>query len=184
MTVSEDGTRPRFSADEERRNRLGDEAWNLKDQGKSLRTISRTFTDRGDPISHFTVAQLISEAQDRAKFLDYVGPAQSRAASIGRLDAALERQLALIESHAAALETGEVPDYEKGAAVLDKAIARYITLEQIWVKVTGAAMPTRSQVDVNSDGASLDTLPFDELKKAKDHARRMAEMEETDGLDG
>jgi hypothetical protein len=189
VTVSEDGRprRPRFSADEEERAALGDEAWALQDRGKGLRTIQRMFNERGIPISHATVAELISEAQDRAKFLDYVGPAQSRAASIGRLGAALERQIETIESHAAALQTGELGgrdlDYDKAAAVLDKAMARYVQLEQLWVKVTGAAMPTRNQLDINvPEKATPDRALLDELRKVTQHEREMEEMEANDGL--
>lgn len=190
MTVSEDGRprRPRFSVDEEQRAALGDEAWALSDRGKGLRTIQRIFNERGIPISHATVAELISEAHDRAKFLDYVGPAQSRAASIGRLGAALERQIETIDSHAAALQTGELGgrdlDYEKAASVLDKAMARYVQLEQLWVKVTGAAMPTRHQIDDDrGERPTPDMALLDELRKAKEYAQKMQEMEENDGLD-
>jgi hypothetical protein len=192
MTVSEDGRpkRPRFSADEETRAALGDEAWNLQDQGKGLRTIQRMFNARGVPISHATVAELISEAQDRAKFLDFVGPAQSRAASIGRLMVALERQIETIESHAAALKTGELGgknlDYDKAASVLDKAVARYITLEQIFVKVTGAAMPTRTQIEgPNGEPLAPNMGLFAQLDRAvNSHESKTRALEENDGLDG
>jgi hypothetical protein len=186
VTVSEDGPpRGRFSADAESRAKLGDEAWNLKDQGRSLRTIAKMFTDRGDPVSHTTVAELISEAQDRARFLDFVGPAQSRATSIGRLDAALERQLATITELAVGASTGEL-DFEKGHSALDKAMARYVSLETLWVKVTGASMPTRLQVeDANGDPIGPNMAVLHELRKAVDkHAEKTKDMEKTDGLDG
>lgn len=193
MTVSEDGRpkRPRFAASEEERAAIGDEAWALQNLGKGLRTIQKMFNDRGIPISHATVAQLISEAVDRAQFLDYVGPAQSRAASIGRLDAALEKQIATIDSHVAALKTGELAggkqaDYEKAAAVLDKAVARYVQLETLWVKVTGAAMPTRHALE-DADGKPIgpNMAVYAALKHAvNDHERRTRDMEENDGLDG
>lgn len=192
MTVSEDGRpkRPRFSASDEERAAIGDEAWALQDLGKGLRTIQKVFNDRGIPISHATVAQLISEAQDRAKFLDFVGPAQSRAASIGRLMVALERQVQTIDSHAAALQTGELRgrgmDYEKAASVLDKAVARYITLEQLWVKVTGAAMPTRTQIEgPNGEPIAPNMALFAGLRHAvNEHEQKTRDMEENDGLDG
>jgi len=185
VTVSEDGrvSRPRYSP--EKRAKLGDEAWNLKDQGRSLRTISKMFTDRGDPISHATVAEIISEAQDRARFLDFVGPAQSRAASIGRLDQALERQLATVTELAAGAQTGEL-DFEKGHTALDKAMARYVQLETLWVKVTGAAMPTRTQIEgPNGEPIGPDAAFLAALTQSVDaHARKTKSMEENDGLDG
>jgi len=196
VTVSEDGARPRFSADEERRAALGDEAWDLQNQGKGLRTIRDIFRARGIAISHATVAELIHEAVTRAKFLDFVGPATSRAASIGRLDAALERQLKTIAAHAAALETGElqasgkgrgkVLEYDQAASVLDKAVARYVQLESLFIKVTGAAMPTRHQIE-DSEGNPVTpnmAVLAETVRTVAEHAKKTKQLEETDGLDG
>jgi hypothetical protein len=192
VTVSEDGRvgrPPRYSP--EKRAALGDEAWALRDAGwGSTRKIAKMFTDRGDPCSHTLVWELMKEAQDRARFLDFVGPAQSRAASIGRLDEALAEQLETIRSHKAALATGELQgrnlDYEKAAAVLDKAVARYVQLEQLWVKVTGAAMPTRHQVE-DADGKPL-RMPLPQIagleRAVREHEHVTREMEQNDGLDG
>lgn len=192
MTVSENGQvgrPPRYSP--EKRAALGDEAWALKDAGwGSTRTIAKMFTERGDTCSHTLVWELIKEAQDRAKFLDFVGPAQSRAASIGRLDEALVEQLETIRSHKAALQTGELQgrdlDYEKAAAVLDKAVARYLQLEQLWVKVTGAAMPTRNPLeDENGQPIGPNMALFAALRReVSAHEHQTRDMEENDGLDG
>lgn len=192
MTVSENGRTgrpPRYSP--EKRAALGDEAWALRDAGwGSTRKIAKMFTERGDPCSHTLVWELIKEAQDRAKFLDYVGPAQSRAASIGRLDEALAEQLETIRSHKAALATGELGgrnlDYDKAASVLDKAVARYLQLEQLWVKVTGAAMPNRTQIE-GPDGEPIapNMAVFAALRRdVAEHENRTRQMEENDGLDG
>jgi hypothetical protein len=192
VTVGENGRsrRPRFSATEEERVALGDEAWSLQDMGKGLRTIQKLFNERGVDISHATVAELIKEAQERAKFLDFVGPAQSRAASIGRLMVALERSIETIESHAAALKTGELGGrdlpYDKAAAVLDKAMARYTSLEQLFIKVTGAAMPTRTQIE-SPDGGPV-PMPMATIagleRAVRAHKQQTEELEERYGLDG
>lgn len=200
MTVSEDGRYeagnppvgrpPRYTP--EKRAALGDEAWDLRDrQGKGSRTIARMFTERGDPCSHTLICELIAEAIDRAKFLDFVGPAHSRAASIGRLELALERQLETIEQHKVALSTGELQggkkvDYEQAAGVLDKAVARYLQLETLWVKVTGAAMPTRHQIeDANGEPVGPNLAVLAGVQRAvTEHAQKTRVMEETDGLGG
>lgn len=190
MTVSEEGRigrPPRYSP--EKRAALGDEAWRLHDQGwGSVRRIAKMFNERGDECSHALVWQLIKEARDRAQFLDFVGPAESRAASIGRLDEALAEQLDTIRSHRAAMLTGELGGrdaYEKAAGVLDKAMARYLQLEQLWVKVTGAAMPTRTQIEgPNGEPVAPNMALFARLKREVDeHAQRTKDMEENDGLD-
>jgi hypothetical protein len=186
VTLSEERRRtgPRLSAED--RVRLGDEAWELKDvKGMSTRRIRDLFRGRGDDISHTTVWQLIAEAQERAQFLDFVGPAQSRATSVGRLDRMLEKVMKLIETYEAAIETGEM-DIEKAGALLDKAHARYAQYEQIWLKVTGAAMPTRTQIE-GPDGESLtpNLALFAELNRAVTaHEHKTKDMEENDGLDG
>jgi hypothetical protein len=190
VTVREDGhigRPPRYSP--EKRAALGDEAWSLHDTGwGGVRKIARMFTNRGDQCSHTLVWELISEARDRAQFLDFVGPAQSRAASIGRLDEALAEQLETIRSHKAALQTGELQgkslDYEKAAAVLDKAVARYLQLEQLWVKVTGAAMPTRTQIEgPNGEPVTPNMSLFAEVQRAVEHRHKTRQMEESGGFD-
>lgn len=185
MTVSEDGRTPRPRLSPEKRAQLGDEAWSLRDQmGMSSRRIAAAFSERGDQVSHVFVIQLINEAIDRAKFLDFVGPAQSRAASIGRLELALDEQWQTIRSHKAAITNTEV-DYETGNALLDKAMARYLQLETLWVKVTGAAMPTRMQIeDSKGDPIAPNMAALNELGKAvAEHSAKTMEMERTDGLE-
>lgn len=190
MTVSEDGARPRFSVDEVQRAELGDEAWDLQNQGKGLRSIRDIFRARGIAISHATVAELIHEAVTRAKFLDFVGPATSRAASIGRLDAALERQLQTIASHVAALQTGELGgkdlDYDKAASVLDKAVKSYIQLESLFVKVTGAAMPIRHQLEDDEGNPIVPNMAVlaETHRAVTAHLAKTKHLEENDGLDG
>lgn len=188
MTESDNGgaARGRFDASEDERAALAREAWELKDQGKSLRTIAAKFNDRGIAISHATVAQLINEAQENAKFLDYVGPAHARTVAIGQLDTALEDALDVVRSHKAALETGEMEgrslDYVQAAAVLDKAQARYERLLSLYIKVTGAAMPTRHQIE-DGDGRPVrhDFEGIAALERAvREHEQRAREIE--DGL--
>ena len=187
MTVSEDGRvgrPPRFSPEE--RAALGDEAWSLKDtQGMSTRKIRDLFRSRGVDMSHTTVWQLISEAQERAQFLDYVGPAQSRAASIGRLDRMIERVMAQIDRYEAAIETGEL-DLDKGGPMLDKAHARYASYEQTWIRLTGAAMPTRHSLEDPNGNPVTPNMPlFAGLRHAvNEHEQKTRDMEENDGLDG
>lgn len=116
--------------------RLGLEAWRLKDSGMGSRTISKRFCERGDEVSHTTVLVLIKEAQEASKYLDLIGPAETRANQLGYLDAAIEK------THAA-IETGEVA-FEAGMKLL-------IQLVKLQKEISGSAMPTRMQVETTGD---------------------------------
>ena len=112
--------------------------------------------------------RLLKEAYEQSQFLDLIGPAEQRVGAIGRLETAIEKTLA-------AIDTGEV-EFEKG-------MARYVQLEGMLIKLTGAAMPSRVEVASDPERAVPDMVFLEELRKAKEHAARMAEMEENDGLD-
>lgn len=169
MTVSDnERTRARLTAEE--RARLGAEAWRLNDiQGLSVRTIHARFVADGWQISHMTVHRLLKEAYEQAQFLDLIGPAEQRVGAIGRLQTAIEKCLA-------AIDTGEV-DFDKG-------MARYVQLEGMLMKLTGSAMPSRVEVSGDRERPAPDMILLEELRKAKEHAQKMEEMEANDGLDG
>ena len=136
MTASDDGrqSRPRMSP--EKRAQLQAEAWRLKDKGWGYRRIAKYFGERGDQISHVTVMTLIKEAQEHARFLDLIGPAEMRATQLGYIDGAIER----VEG---AMESGEV-DFAGGMKLM-------IQLLKLQKEISGSAMPTRMQVETTSN---------------------------------
>jgi hypothetical protein len=169
VTVSDNEASSRARLTPEERAKLGAEAWRLADiQGLSVRSIHERFLNQGHRISHMTVWRLLKEAYEQAKFLDLIGPAEQRVGAIGRLQTAIEKTLA-------AIDTNEVE--------FDKGMARYVQLEGMLMKLTGSAMPSRIEVSGDPERATPDMAFIDELRKAKEHAQRMAEMEENDGLD-
>lgn len=170
MTVSDNETSSRARLTAEERAKLGAEAWRLSDrEGMSVRSIHERFVAQGWQISHMTVWRLLKEAYEQAQFLDLIGPAEMRVGAIGRLQEAIEMTLT-------AIRNGEVE--------FDKGMARYASLEQTLIKLTGAAMPSRVEVATDGDRAVPDMVFLEELRKAKEHAQRMEEMESSDGLDG
>lgn len=169
MTVGDEAqvSRPRMSA--EKRARLSAEAWRLKDtEGMSYRTIADRFTKRGDPVSHTTVATLISEAQESAKFLDVIGPAVIRAGQLGRFDTYIEEVRADIK-----------------AGLLDPAKGWQLiaTFERMMTHVGGSAMPTRMQVETDNGAPTpnMETLrAFAESLDSYD--RKKQDIQNNDGL--
>lgn len=146
MTVSDNGATPgpppRFSPEE--RARLGLEAWRLQDtENASLRTIAKRFTERGDKMSHTFVGELIKEAKTKAKYLDLVDPATSRATLLGYIDT-------WVEMTRAAIDGGEVK--------FDKGMATLVQLARLHMQLSGASMPTRLQVETPTRGLDMTFL--------------------------
>jgi hypothetical protein len=167
VTVSDHGTGKRRLTPQERA-RLGAEAWRLKDtQGLSVRTIHKRFVDQGYDVSHMTVWRLLKEAYEQAQFLDLIGPAEMRVGAIGRLEAAMEKLLA-------AIDTGEID--------IDKGTARYVQLETLLIKLTGAAMPSRVQVTDDRESPKPDLAFLEALRKATEEAERQEKEEEANGF--
>jgi hypothetical protein len=155
----------------DQRAKLAAEAWALRDrQGMSVRQIADRFQKQGHQVSHMTVHRMLKEAYEQAQFLDLVGPAESRAGAIGRFDTYIEKILT-------AIDTGE-QDFEKGMKLV-------LAAEQMLMKLTGSAMPSRMEV-TGADGEAItpNMAVLNELRRSVDeHARRTKDMEENDGLD-
>lgn len=169
MTVGDDAQvrRPRMSPEE--RARLGVEAWRLKDAGMGSRTIAKRFSERGDDVSHTTVLVLIKEAQEASKYLDLVGPAETRAVQLGYLDGAIEK------THAA-IENGEV-GFEPGMKLL-------IQLLKLQKEISGSAMPVRHQIEDTTSDPVPNMATLQAFAAAIDeHDKRKTEVQSTDGLD-
>jgi hypothetical protein len=136
----------------------------------STRSISKRFEEReGLRVGHVTVATWLNEAREQAKILELYGPAQVRAGQIGRLEQYLE-------TLHAAMQSGEI-----GVDVGHKMI---LQVETLLTKVTGSAAPAKVEVSDTRERPTPDMALLDELRKAKEHAKLMEEMEDSDGLDG
>lgn len=170
MTVSDGERLKPHSLTAEERARLAAIAWHWHEtELLSTRSIAKRLAEReGVRVSHVWVAKALNEAREQAKILELYGPAQVRAGQIGRIEQYLE------VLHAA-VQAGEI-----GVDVGHKLI---LETEKLLTKVTGSAVVPVSKVEVTEvDRPTPNMALLEELKKAKDHARRMAEMEENDGL--
>lgn len=170
MTVGDEAkvSRPRMSA--EKRAALGAEAWRLKDrEGMSSRTIADRFTKRGDPVSHVTVLEMVKEAQETARFLDLVGPAEIRAGQLGRFDTYIEEVRAQI--------TAGLLDPAKGWALI-------ATFERMMTDVGGSKMPARLQVETSNGEPPPSMATIRAMAEALDkYDQDKTELQKTDGLD-
>lgn len=174
MTVSDGERLKPHSLTAETRARLGAMAWHWNEtELLSTRSIAKRILEReGIRVSHVWVAKALNEARDQAKILELYGPAQVRAGQIGRLEQYLEMLHAAVQAGPGA-----------GGIAFDVGMKLIHDNEKILMKVTGSAALPNGSGDP-ADRPTPDMLFLEEMRKARDQARRMAQMEENDGLDG
>lgn len=170
MTVSDGERLKRGSLTAEERAQWAVKAWRLADTANmSFRQIEAKFArDENFIVSHVTIRKWVNEAREQAKILELYEAAQVRLDLLGKLEA-------YRDSIQAAMDHGEI-GFEAGMKLLLGVTDRI-------AKLTNAPVAPVSKVEVDDRrDQPLDVAILEELKKAKDHARRMAEMEERDGL--
>lgn len=169
MTVSDGERLKPHSLTAEERAELTAMAWHWNEtELLSTRSIAKRIYERKKiRVSHVWVAKALNDARAQAKILDLYGPAQVRAGQIGRIEQYLEVLHAAVQAGEIAVDVGH-------KLILDA--------EKVLMKLTGSAAPTRVEVS-EAERPTPDMVLLEELRKAKEHAKRMAEMEENDGLD-
>lgn len=170
MTVSDGERLKPHSLTAEERARLAALAWQWHEtELLSTRSIAKRLEEReGIRVSHVWVAKALNNARDQAKILELYGPAQVRAGQIGRLEQYLEMLHAAVQANEIALDVGMKLIHNN---------------ETLLMKLTGSAAATRIEV-AEAERPTPDMMLLEELRKATEHAKRTAEMEENDGLDG
>lgn len=170
MTVSDGERLRRGSLTNEERAQWAVKAWRLADRGNmSFRQIEEHFArTEGFIVSHVTIRKWVNEARNQAAILELYEASQVRLDLLGKLEH-------YRDSIQAAIDTGEI-GFEPGMKLLLGVTDRIS-------KLTNAPVAPTSKVEVTTaSDVSPNMVLLQELKKASDHAKKMAEMEENDGL--
>ena len=171
MTVSDGERLKRGSLTPEERSRWAVKAWRLADRGNmSFRQIEDHFAAEGFLVSHVTIRKWVNDARAQASILELYEASQVRMDLLGKLEH-------YRDSIQAAMDTGEL-EFEPGMKLLLGVTDRIS-------KLTNAPVSPTTKYEITGVEQPMpDMVLLEELRKAKEHAKKMAEMEGNDGLDG